>query len=120
MAVDIAKHLFRMLASEGVVISDGFFKSVKAAYLREAQEAIRKHNDDAAVNGLTFDRHTEGTAVDTFAKSIDIAARAVLDDPLGTPLIPNWNRVTSAVPDFLERLRTAVEEDNKVPAPMTS
>jgi glucosyl-3-phosphoglycerate synthase len=120
MAVDIAKHLFRMLASEGVVISDGFFKSVKAAYLREAQEAIRKHNDDAAVNGLTFDRHTEGTAVDTFAKSIDIAARAVLDDPLGTPLIPNWNRVTSAVPDFLERLRTTVEEDNKVPAPMTS
>jgi glucosyl-3-phosphoglycerate synthase len=120
MAVDIAKHLFRMLASEGVVISDGFFKSVKAAYLREAQEAIRKYNDDASVNGLAFDRHAEGTAVDTFAKSIDIAARAVLEDPLGTPLIPNWNRVTSAVPDFLERLRAAVDEDNRVPAPVTA
>lgn len=120
MAVDIAKHLFRMIASEGVVISDGFFKSVKAAYLREAQEAIRKYNDDASVNGLAFDRHTEGTAVDTFAKSIDLAARAVTEDPLGTPLIPNWNRVTSAVPDFLERLRQAVDEDNRIPAPVAA
>ncbi|MBI2901439.1 MAG: glycosyl transferase [Planctomycetes bacterium] len=113
MAVDIAKHLFRTLASEGVSISDGFFKSVKAAYLREAQDAIRKYNDDAAINGLLFDRHAEGTTVETFAHSIDIAAKAVLEDPLGTPLIPNWNRVTSAIPDFQDQLRAAVEEDNK-------
>lgn len=113
MAVDIAKHLFRTLASEGVAISDGFFKSAKAAYLREAQDAIRKFTDDAAINGLQYDRHAEGTAVELFAKSIDLAAKAVLDDPLGTPLIPNWNRVTSAIPDFLEKLRGAVEEDNK-------
>jgi len=114
MAVDIAKHLFRTLAGEGVPISEGFFKSVKAAYLREAQEAIRKYDDDAAVNGLAFDRHAEATAVDTFARSVELAARAVLEDPLGTPLIPNWNRVISAVPDFLERLRAAVDEDNRV------
>jgi glucosyl-3-phosphoglycerate synthase len=113
MAVDIAKHLFRTLASEGVVISDGFFKSVKAAYLREAQDAIRKYDDDARINGLSFDRHAEGTASDMFAKSIEIAAKTVTDDPLGTPLIPNWNRVTSAIPEFLERFRGAVEEDNK-------
>ncbi len=113
MAVDIATHLYRTLASEGVTISDGFFKSVKAAYLREAQDAIRKYNDDAAINGLLFDRHQEGTTVETFARTIDAAAKAVLEDPLGTPLIPNWNRVTSAIPDFLERLRAAVEEDNK-------
>ncbi len=113
MAVDIAKHLFRTLASEGVAISDGFFKSVKAAYLREAQDAIRKYDDDAAINGLLFDRHQEGTTVETFARTIDSAAKAVLEDPLGTPLIPNWNRVTSAIPDFLDRLRMAVEEDNK-------
>lgn len=113
MAVDIAKHLFRTLASEGVSISDGFFKSVKAAYLREAQDAIRKYDDDARINGLTFDRHAEGTAAEMFAKSIEVAARAVNEDPLGTPLISNWNRVTSAVPEFLETLRSAVEEDNK-------
>jgi glucosyl-3-phosphoglycerate synthase len=113
MAVDIAKHLFRTLASEGVAISDGFFKSAKAAYLREAQDAIRKYDDDAAINALQFDRHAEGTAVETFAHAIDVAARAVLEDPLGTPLIPNWNRVTSAIPDFLEKLKAAVDEDNR-------
>ena len=113
MSIDIAKHLFRTLAGEGVSISDGFFKSVKAAYLREAQDAIRKYNDDAAINGLAFDRHAEGTAVEIFAGSIDVAAKAVMEDPLGTPLISNWNRVTSAIPDFLEKLRSSVEEDNK-------
>jgi glucosyl-3-phosphoglycerate synthase len=113
MAIDIAKHLFRTLAGEGIAISDGFFKSVKAAYLRDAQDAIRKYDDDAAINALHYDRHAEGTAVEAFARSIDLAAKAVLEDPLGTPLIPNWNRVMSAIPEFMERLRAAVEEDNK-------
>lgn len=113
MAIDIAKSLFRTLASEGVSISDGFFKTVKAAYLREAQDAIRKYNDDAAFNGLAFDRHAEGTAAEIFAKSIETAAKTVLEDPLGSPQIPSWNRVTSAVPEFLDLLHAAVEEDNK-------
>lgn len=120
MAFDIAKHLFRTLASEGVGISEGFFKSVKATYLREAQDAIRKYNDDAAINGIIFDRHAEEIAVETFARSIDLAARAVIEDPLGTPLIPNWNRVTSAIPDFLDRLRAAVDDDNRAPAQLLS
>ena len=113
MAIDIAKHLFRTLAAEGVSISDGFFKSVKAAYLREAQDAIRKYDNVARFNGLSFDRHAEGTAAEIFAKSLEMAAKAVIDDPLGSPPIPNWNRVTSAIPEFMDLLRGAVEEDNK-------
>ena len=113
MAIDIAKHLFRTLASEGVSISDGFFKTVKAAYLRDAQDAIRKYNDDAAFNGLAFDRHAEGTAAEIFAKAIEVAAKTVIEDPLGPPLIPSWIRVMSAVPEFLDMLHAAVEEDNK-------
>jgi glucosyl-3-phosphoglycerate synthase len=27
------------------------------------------------------------------------------------PFIPSWNRVISAIPDILEQLKTAVEED---------
>jgi len=30
-----------------------------------------------------------------------------------TPLIPNWNRVTSAIPDIFAMLRVAAEADNK-------
>ena len=35
-------------------------------------------------------------------------------DPLGLPLIPNWNRVVAAIPDFFELLLAAVEEDAAV------
>ena len=36
-----------------------------------------------------------------------------MEDPLGVPLISSWDRVTSAIPDILVRIREAVEEDNK-------
>jgi hypothetical protein len=36
-----------------------------------------------------------------------------MEDPLGVPLIASWDRVTSAIPDILNKIRTAVEEDNK-------
>jgi len=29
------------------------------------------------------------------------------------PLIPNWNRVTSAIPGILAMLKKAVDEDNR-------
>jgi glucosyl-3-phosphoglycerate synthase len=41
-----------------------------------------------------------------------IAAEAFLADPLGAPLIPNWNRVTAAIPDIYAQLKEAVEQDN--------
>jgi len=51
--------------------------------------------------------------VEAFCRGIKTASKEFLDNPLGTPEIPNWNRVTSAIPDFLSKLRKAVEEDNK-------
>lgn len=36
-----------------------------------------------------------------------------MEDPLGVPLIASWDRVTSAIPDILNRIKEAVEEDNK-------
>ena len=36
----------------------------------------------------------------------------LLEDPTFWPLIPNWNRVESAMPDFLGMLNKAVVEDN--------
>jgi glucosyl-3-phosphoglycerate synthase len=112
MSTDIAKNLFRNLASEGIDLSESLLKTLKATYLRIAQEAITKYHDDAAINGLDFDRHEEGVAVETFTKGIELASKAFLEDPLRIPLIPNWSRVTSAIPDFLERLKNAVDDDN--------
>jgi len=50
--------------------------------------------------------------VETFTKGIELASKAFVEDPLSIPLIPNWSRVTSAIPDFLDRLKNAVDDDN--------
>lgn len=112
MCVDICKTLFRTLASEGVVFSDGFFKTLVATYVRTAQDMLKRYEDDAAVNGLFFDRHEESLSVETFTNGIKKAAEIINEDPLGVPLIASWDRVTSAVPDILNRIKEAVEEDN--------
>jgi hypothetical protein len=36
-----------------------------------------------------------------------------MKDPLGVPLISSWDRVESALPDILDMVKNAVEEDNK-------
>ena len=112
MCIDICKSLFRTLASEGVVFSEGLFKTLMATYVRTAQDMLKRFEDDAAVNGLFFDRHAESLAVETFTSGIQRAAKIIMDDPLGVPLITSWDRVTSALPDILSRLREAVEADN--------
>lgn len=113
MCIDISKSLFRTLASEGTVFLPGLFNTLIVTYLRTAQDTIKRYDDDAAINSLIFDRHAEGVAVETFVKGLRIASRDFLEDPLGAPSIPNWNRVTSAIPDFLDQLRQLVEEDNE-------
>ncbi len=113
MTIDICKSLFRTLASAGIVFSDGFFKSLKVVYQRQAEDAILKYEADAAINGLEFDRHEEAKAVDSFARALSLGAQIFLEDPMGTPLIPNWNRVTSAIPGIVEMLKKAVDEDNR-------
>jgi glucosyl-3-phosphoglycerate synthase len=113
MCVDICKSVFRTLASEGIVFSDGFFKTLVSTYVRTSQDMLKRYEDDAAINGLFFDRHEESLAVDTFTKGVKKAAEIITEDPLGVPLIASWDRVTSAIPDILGLIKKAVEEDNK-------
>ncbi len=112
MCVDITKSLFRNLASEGVVLSDGMLKTLRATYLQSAQDAISRYENDAAINSLAFDRHEERTAVEVFLKGMKLATEGFLDDPLGVPMISNWSRVAHAVPDIFDRLIDVVEEDH--------
>jgi len=113
MCIDVSKTLFRTLAAQGVELGQGRLKTLQAAYVRMAEDTINRYQGDALLNGLEFDRHAEETAVNTFAHGIKIACERFFEDPLGIPLIPNWNRVASAFPHFLEELKAAVEEDNK-------
>lgn len=111
MVTDIASSLIRNLASYGVDFDAGFLNTLTAAYVRTAQDAIASYNDDALLNGLRFDRHEEEVAVETFTRALRRAGLGFVSDPLGNPQIPNWNRVSSALPDFLDSLREAVDAD---------
>lgn len=113
MCLDICKSLFRTLAQEGVVFSEGFFKTLLATYVRTAQDFLKRYEDDAAVNGLNFDRHEESVAVETFTNGIRSASETIMENPIGVPLIPSWDRVVSALPDILQTINDSVEKDNK-------
>jgi glucosyl-3-phosphoglycerate synthase len=113
MCIDITKSVFRSLAQEGAVLSPSFMHAFEMTYLQNAQQTIKQYEDDAAINRLFFDRHGEASAVETFARGIEIAAKVFKDNPRSSPVISSWNRVTSAISDFLEKLKEAVELDNR-------
>lgn len=109
MARDIAKSLLRILTMEGVVFPAGFYTTLRVAYLRTAQDAVRGYNDDSAINGLYYDRHIETAAVEMFVRALGQACDDFQSDPLAYTGLPNWNRVTSAIPEFLDDFRDAVD-----------
>lgn len=113
MAVDICKTLFRTLSAEGVRMDSGVFSALQSTYVRIAEDTITRYQADALIDGLVFDRHQEEVAVESFAKALRMASEAYLEDPLGQPLIPNWNRITAALPGFLEEIQTQVDADNE-------
>lgn len=113
MSIDIAKALIRKLATKGEVFSQETFRTLKATYYRTALDYVEKYHNDALMNGLNLDIHSEERAVEMFAKNIMEAGNTFLENPMETPFIPSWNRVVSAVPDILEQIKEAVELDHE-------
>jgi len=111
MSADIAKALFRKLATKGEVFSTEKFRTIKATYYRVALDFIESYHNDALINGLEYHRHSEEKAVELFAQNIMLAGEHFLENPMEKPFMPSWNRVRSAIPDILEQLHEAVEED---------
>jgi glucosyl-3-phosphoglycerate synthase len=114
MSVEIAKSVYRKLATEGVPMSNSFFRTLKATYFRAALDMLEQYRYDAAINGLELDCHAEENTIEMYLESIISAGEQFLANPLEKPFIPNWQRVFSAVPDFGERIIAAVEKDNRV------
>ena len=111
MSIDITKAIFRKLATQGHIVSNETFRSIKATYYRIALDFIETYHNDATMNGLTLDIHSEEKAVEMFASNIMKAGQSFLDNPMETPFIPSWNRVASAIPGIEQRLLEAVEAD---------
>ncbi len=111
MSIDICKALFRKLATQGEVFTPEVFRTVKATYFRIALDFVETYRNDAIMNGLSIDIHQEEKSVEMFARNIMDAGQTFIDQPMETPFIPSWNRVQSAMPDILERIYQAVEDD---------
>jgi glucosyl-3-phosphoglycerate synthase len=113
MGTDVAKSIFRTMASMGYTLTNEFFVTLRSSYLRIAQDLIAHYEYDSEINGLTYDRHKEGSSAEAFVGCIVSAGQQFLELPFDVPHMPNWNRVISAVPNVFELLISAVEQDNK-------
>lgn len=111
MSIDISKALFRKLATNGIVFNSETFRSIKATYFRIALDFIETYYNDAKMNGLALDIHSEEQAVEMFAKNILVAGQNFLQNPMEKPFMPSWNRVTSALPNVLGEIESAVNAD---------
>ena len=113
MSIDIIKTLIRKLATQGNSFSLETFRSIKATYYRSALDMIDIYKSDAVMNGLSFDRHSEEKAVELFAYNIMKAGESFFENPMETPFIPTWSRVSSALPSTLSNLKEAVRADDE-------
>lgn len=111
MSIDICKALYRKLATNGVVFNAETFRAIKATYFRIALDFVETYYNDAQMNGLTLDIHAEEAAIELFAENVLNAGQDFLENPMETPFIPSWNRVSSALPDISQALLDAVEKD---------
>lgn len=111
MASDIARTFFTFLASNGRVIGMDTFNSIRHAYLKNAREIVGFYEAYADMydHRITYDFHDELKTVELFAKGIDMATDTFYNNPFGSPMIPDWKRVESAVQNVLQKLEMAVE-----------
>ena len=111
MSIDTARSLFARLAASGTVLTHEGFQSLDATYTQAALDLVARYGDDAAINGLTHDRHLEEAAVEMFARAVIEAGEHFLADPNADSRSPSWSQVRAEVPDLPERLAKAVEAD---------
>jgi len=112
VAVDIVKSLFLTLGEHGVKLDRGIFDTLLSAYMRKAEDTMRFYAADAEINVLNTIA-TRKKQPWPLSCAAFVRRRDYLSDPLGDPMIPNWNRVEAALPDFLDAFNRAVQLDNK-------
>ena len=89
-------------------------RTLKATYYRTALDLLEIYNNDAKINGLQLNINEEEIAIELFSNNIIIAGQEFLDNPNQNPLITNWNRVETAMPEIKTRFLDIVESDSKI------
>ncbi|MGH1459295.1 MAG: glycosyl transferase [Paracoccaceae bacterium] len=111
MSIDICKAVYRKLAADGTVFTEEIFRTLKATYYRSALDLLDCYYNDAKMNGLSVDRHSEEKTIELFANNIIEAGHVFLEFPSDTPFIPTWNRVHAADQSLMRDIIDAVDAD---------
>ena len=111
MSIDICKAIYRKLAADGTVFTEEIFRTLKATYYRSALDLLDCYYNDAKMNGLSVDRHSEEKTIELFANNIIEAGHVFLEFPSDTPFIPTWNRVHAADQSLMRDIIDAVDDD---------
>lgn len=107
MSLDIAANVYRLLAgAEGVRITHDLLTTLRVAYRREAQDAIRRYHMDSLANALRYDRHGEELFVEALEPIVANAGALFMKEP-SRDLIGEWLRAISADPESPRRLHGA-------------
>lgn len=112
MASDIALTFFTYMSSNGRIMGKDTFNAIRNAYLKNAREFVWIYEAYSGMyeERIKYDYHKEMCAVELFADSLETATEQFFINPRGSPMIPDWKRVESAVDGVLERLIYAVEK----------
>jgi len=113
MASDIARTFFTHLASNGTIMGTEVLRSIRLTYLKHAREMVGVYESLAEMyeKRISYDFHEELNTVELFARAIDAGMAEFCDQHFGSPLIPDWKRVESALDGILGELVVAVEND---------
>jgi glucosyl-3-phosphoglycerate synthase len=111
MASDIARTFFTHLASNGVTLNAEVFRTIRLTYLKHAREMVGMYESLAEMydRRISFDFHEELKTVELFGSAIDSGLNDFITQDYGSPLIPDWKRVESAIDGILGDLVEAVE-----------
>jgi glucosyl-3-phosphoglycerate synthase len=112
MASDIARTFFTHLASNGVTLTSDVFRTIRLTYLKHAREMVVMYESLAEMydRRISFDFHEELKTVELFGSAIDAGVSDFKEQDFGSPLIPDWKRVESALDGILTDLVNAVEQ----------
>ncbi|MCF8232393.1 MAG: hypothetical protein K9J27_09400 [Bacteroidales bacterium] len=112
MSMDIVRAIYLKLSQNGIVFTRSMFRSIKSTYNRIALEFVERYDNDATMNGFSYNRHKEELTVDLFANNVYNAGIEMLEQPDHGAFIPSWKRIKSALPGYMEDYYEAVEKDN--------
>jgi glucosyl-3-phosphoglycerate synthase len=113
MADEIAQTIFRVMSQSGMVLTPSHFQTLIATYYQESRYAILKYNALSKMNGLEYNRQAEIEAVEIFQQALHHAQEQFQISPMGVPSLSAWTAIRSVLPDFSDKLKNAVLEDNR-------